>query len=349
MNSSAPQKVLIVLLGAIGDVARALPLAVRLKRHWPHTELHWAVEPISRSLLEGHPAIDSLKVFDRPKGLPAFRRFLRAIRAENYDLVLDMQRHFKSGVSSWSTAAPRRIGFHRKNSREFNWLFATEQIAASEHFSSKTLQFQKFGDALGLPELSPLDFGLTATPAEKTKIRQLIEEGNGGGQSYVAFILGSTWPSRFWQAEAYAQLAQRLSQELSFTALLLGAKGEQEFAEKIQSYSGPRAVKNLVGKTTLRELVPVFEIASCAVGSDSGPMHIAAAVSCPIVSLWGSTSPARSAPYGSESSVMQSAIGCSPCYRKHCPGLDSECMRDISWQAVFAQVKALVSPAIANT
>lgn len=349
MEATPPQKVLIVLLGAIGDVARALPMAVRIKKHWPKTELHWAVEPISKSLLEGHPAIDQLKVFDRPKGFSAFREFLKDIRSEKYELVLDMQRHLKSGVSAWSTRAPRRIGFHRRNSRECNWLFSNEQIPPSPHFSSKTKQFQKFGDVLGLAELSPLEFGLSATPEERVKIESLIGREKKAQKHFIAFILGSTWPSRFWQAEAYAQLALRLAQDFSIHSLLLGAKGEREFAERIMTLSGPGAATNLVGKTSLRDLVPVFERASCALGSDSGPMHIAAAVGCPVISLWGSTSPARSAPYGSESLVMQSAIGCSPCYRKQCPGLDTECMKDISWQAVFAQVKALLSPAMANT
>jgi len=348
----APKKILILLLGAIGDVTRALPVAVRIKRAWPDAELHWAVEPISKSIVEDHPAIDEVKLFDRPKGFPAFLSFVREIRSENYELVLDMQRHFKSGVSSWSTRAPRRLSFNRKNSREGNWLFNTEQVAESEHYSSKTLQFQNFGDALKLPSLEPLEFDLSPNDVERQQLQDLLKEIDpqcNPSQRYVSFILGSTWPSRFWTAEAYAQLALELSSAYSCRALLLGADGEKEFAESILSIAGPRVALNLVGKTKLRELVPVFALSECAVGSDSGPMHIATAVGCPVISLWGSTSPKRSAPYGSESLVLQSAIGCSPCYRKRCPGLDTECMKDIPWQAVFARVKALISPAITNT
>jgi lipopolysaccharide heptosyltransferase II len=295
--------------------------------------------------VRGHPAIDNVRLFDRPSGFSAFLRFVREVRAERYDLVLDLQRHVKSGFVSMRSGAPRRIGFHRKNSREFNWLFNTECIREWEHYSPKVAQYQSFGDALGLPTMEPLDFGLEPSLDEKESFRRKLKEEWGDAhdsklppkEQRVALILGSTWQSRFWLAERYVELVRRMSAE-GYTFLLVGGPSEEQFAKEIISQCTAGTAVNLVKKTSLRELVPLFSEVSMALGSDSGPMHIAAAVGIPVISLWGSTSPKRSAPYGSESLILQSAVACSPCYRKDCPGLDTLCMKSISVDAVMAQM-----------
>ena len=345
MNDQRVERILIVLLGAIGDVTRALPVVVQLRERWPAAEIVWAVEPASKSIVEHHPAVDRLVVFERKGGFSAYLKFISELRTMNYDLVLDMQRHLKSGATSFLSRGKRRLSFHRKNSREGNWLFNNEQVQASEHFSSKVEQFQNFSRALGIPRPEHLDFGLAPSADETTAFESLlVREAEQQKLSYsssskkVALILGSTWPSRFWLAERYQQLIRELEQQLGMLALLVGGPSEKEIADKIMQMPGLTAL-NLVGKTSLRQLVPLFSSVSFAVGSDSGPMHICAAVGTPVISLWGSTSPLRSAPYGSEDLVLQSAIGCSPCYNKVCPGLGTLCMADIPVQAVLARVE----------
>ena len=121
------KRVLIVLFGAIGDVTRALPLAVRLKRGWPDAHLTWAVEPLARPLVVGHPAINQVLVFERGQGRVGYRKFLRELDAqEPFDIALDLQRHLKSGFTTWRSGAPPRIGFNRRNSKELNFCFQTE-------------------------------------------------------------------------------------------------------------------------------------------------------------------------------------------------------------------------------
>lgn len=337
------KRVLIVLFGAIGDVTRALPLAVRLKRAWPECHLTWAVEPLSRSLVEGHPSIDEVIVFQRKEGLPGYLRFRQDLRSRAaFDLTLDLQRHLKSGFTSWSSRAPRRIGFHRRNSKEFNFLFQTETIRAVDNWTQKIGHYQLFGDALGLPAVEPLDFGLHPTSEEQDKVRTLLEPLRNVPQNRrLAFILGSSWPSRFWLAERYREVAEELARSNGTRVVLIGGESEREIAEQVEASLPEVPVLNLVGKTSLRDLIALFSEMGAVVGSDSGPMHIAAAVGAPVVSLWGSTSPLRSAPYRSEDLVLQSAVGCSPCYRKNCPGLGRLCMSDIPAAAVIARLEQL--------
>ena len=120
------RRILIVLMGAIGDVTRGLPIAVRIKRSWPDSQISWAVEPLSAPLVTGHPAIDRVVVFDRKRGIAGYRNLIAELRTESYDLVLDMQRHFKSGMTSLLSGGKVRVGFHRRNAKEFNWLFNIE-------------------------------------------------------------------------------------------------------------------------------------------------------------------------------------------------------------------------------
>src|SRR5688572_4972299 len=126
----APQRILIVLHGSIGDVTRALPLAGMLRRAFPRAFLAWSVEPACLPLLQGNCAIDEILLFDRTQWWTSAWPFLAKVRAGRFDLTLDLQRLLRSGVISWWSGARRRIGFHRGDSKEGNWLFNNEHIPA---------------------------------------------------------------------------------------------------------------------------------------------------------------------------------------------------------------------------
>jgi len=339
-----PRHILILLLGAIGDVTRALPLAARIKSHQPDAKLLWAVEPKSLSVVDQHELVDKVVVFERNRGIPAYIDFVRALRKAEVDIVLDLQRHLKSGVTSWLTGAKRRIGFNRKNAKEFNWLFNTEYIPEVENFSSKLEHYQLFGDALELPRPEVLDFGIRPRNEMRASLETLLEQALVAKErperisGYAGLILGSSWPSRFWQAEYYQQLATNLWATKNLLPVFLGGEGERLFEQEIVGALSAMPYVSLVGKTSLQDLFQLFGLMRVAIGPDSGPMHIAATAGIPVVSFWGATSPLRSAPYGSEQLVIQSPIGCAPCYRRECPGLDRLCMKQITPKTVLAFV-----------
>src|SRR5262245_2082406 len=114
-KGAPPRRVLVTLLGAIGDVVRALPLLGRLRRAWPDAHIAWAVEPKSRAILENHPWIDELIVYDRRRAPLSFLPFLMRVRAGRFDLAIDLQRHLKSGAVTLVSGARSRIGFDRIN------------------------------------------------------------------------------------------------------------------------------------------------------------------------------------------------------------------------------------------
>lgn len=325
------QRILIVLLGAIGDVVRALPLANRVRAAYPDAYLAWAVEPRSAPILEAHPALDERLVFERRGGARAFVAFLRRVRAERFDLVLDLQRHAKSGIVSAASRAPVRLGFHRSNAKELNWLWNTHTIPRVAARGWKIEQYQRFGDFLELPDTPPR-FDVTLTADEERRVGEVLAPI---GRPFAALFLGSTWESRVWFADRYAALVDALD-AAGLDAVLVGGTDVTAMAAATVAASA-RPPLDLTARSTLRESYGILARARIAVGPDSGPMHLAAAAGTPVVSLWGATAPARSAPFGSQDLVLVGRVPCAPCYLRRCP-IDRLCMRDITVARVMAQI-----------
>jgi heptosyltransferase-1 len=342
-ESAPPRRILIILLGAIGDVVRALPLLGRLRKAHPRAHIAWAVEPKSAPVLEGHPWLDEMIVYNRRRAPFSFAPFLYHVRAGHFDLVLDLQRHLKSGITSYVSGARDRIGFSAANTKEFNHWFSSRGVAAQPNMRLKLLQYQAFGDALGIPA-APIEFGLEPSAADLARVRQLIGKGE---QPLLGVILGSSWESRIYFAEPTAQVITELFRRDGLTPILLGAPSERKLANEVRGHLGKLKPIDLVGRTSLKDLPGIFRSCRAAFGPDCGPMHIAAAVGCPIVSLWGATAPERSAPWGYADLAIKAAIPCHPCYLRRCP-IGRECMHRIEPAEVVAAVQRGIAAAPAE-
>jgi ADP-heptose:LPS heptosyltransferase len=338
LKNKPAARICIILFGAIGDVVRGLSLSTRIKKHCPEAEIIWGVEKTSSALLQAHPSINQLLVFDRKKGFLEYLSFLKRIRALKCDIVLDLSRHLKGGICSIASGAPTRIGFNRTNSREGNWFFQTNHIPPVPHFSDKMGHFQKFADILGIEKDEKTDFGFQVSEAEKeaiegkiTELSRIAEIEVPDPSRRVLFLIASSWKSREWPSEHFANFAVQLEVRHQMVPVLIGAPSDAGKSLEIQQeIKGRVPILDLTGKTTLRELVVLCKRSFCGVGVDSGPMHIASAAGLPVISFWGSTSPERSTPFGNKEGVLQSPLGCSPCYFRECPGLGTLCLKSIT-------------------
>jgi heptosyltransferase I len=345
--AAAPRRALIVLLGAIGDVVRALPMLGRMRRAWPDAHIAWTVEPKSRAILDGHPWLDEVIFYDRDAPW-TFPSFLWRVRAGRFDLVIDLQRHLKSGLTSLASGANLRYGFARANTKEFNHLFSNRWIEPQPNMRLKLKQYQAFGDALRLPP-APIEFGLAASDAERGQVRAMLSQAP---RPLLGVILGSSWPSRIYSAKATAEVIRDLARPTEGTPklypVLIGGPGEAALASDVMRHLDGAPALNLAERTTLRHLIAIFSELAVAFGPDSGPMHIAAAVGCPIVSLWGATAAERSAPWGFADYALSGAIPCAPCYLRECP-IGRECMHRIAPADVASAIRrALASKTAAG-
>ena len=322
--------ILIILMGSLGDVVRGLCLVVHIKSGIPDSRVTWLIEPKWAELVGVHPQIDRVIVFNRPKGVPAVWDLYKNLAKEHFDITLDLQRHLKSGFFSLLSGAKTRVGFHRRNAKEFNWLFNNEQIDYSSDELPKWRHYLKFTEYLGLSKPSSVEFGFSSLDLESTTPSVLSEMRD----PLVAVVMGSSWESKDWFLDQYRQLVTDILSYGNRHVILVGDRSMATAARTLSEEINSSRMIDMVGKTSLLELVAVLKAAAIGVGPDSGPGHLAAAVGTPYVSLFGPTSPERTAPYGCENLVVQSRVSCAPCYKRRCPGLGRLCMRLVSVEAV---------------
>ena len=160
---------------------------------------------------------------------------------------------------------------------------------------------------------------------------------------YAAIVLGTSWETKNWHFEGYDNLVRRILADGNLNVVLVGDSTQLALATDIAAKFKETDLINLVGSTSLLELAAVLKAATVGIGPDSGPGHLAAAVETPFVTIFGPTSPQRTAPFGYEDLVVTSEMNCAPCYKKRCPERHQECMYIINAEMVMEKLsKALL-------
>jgi ADP-heptose:LPS heptosyltransferase len=326
--------ILIVLMGSLGDLVRGLCLPGEIKRNWPGATITWLVEPRWKPLVAIHPLIDEVIVFDRPRKAAGVVDLRRQLKNRRFDITLDLQRHFKSGLFSYLSGAPLRIGVHPRNAKEFNWLFNNRHIPYFSPRRPKLDHYLKFVDYLGgTLSLNP-DFGISSPGQARLPdavAAQLPEP-------YIVIVMGSSWISKDWVYEGYRGLIQHILADGRHGVVLVGDGSQTGPAGKLDATFRSSRLMNLTGRTSLTELTALLQKAAAATGPDSGPGHISAAVGTPYVALFGPTDPDRVAPYRCDALVVRADSDCQGCYRKGCRHREVQCMAAITPAMVMAKL-----------
>jgi lipopolysaccharide heptosyltransferase II len=313
-------------MGSLGDLVRGLCLPGEIKRQWPAATVSWLVEPPWEPLVDFHPLIDDVIVFDRPRGVAAVGELRRELRKRHFDITLDLQRHFKSGVFSLLSKAPCRIGVHPRNAKEFNWVFNNRHLPCFSMKRPKLDHYLQYIDTLGIRPSARPDFGFSALGRDHLPEPLKAEQQ----AAYLVVVMGSSWVSKDWTAKGYLELVARLLARENHDVVLVGDRSQTAAAEEIANALKSNHLLNLAGQTSLLELAATLKLAAACVGPDSGPGHIAAAVGTPYVALFGPTDPDRVAPYRCRLWVVQADHECRGCYRKTCDYTGINCMEAIT-------------------
>jgi len=339
LHIKSDPSILIILTGALGDIARGLCLVAQIKRNLPGCRVSWLVESRWAPLVELHGQIDNVVIFQRSWRLSAVRRLYRDLRREKFDIALDLQRIFKSGFFAVLSGAGRRIGFHRRNAKEFNWIFNNDHIGYFSDDLPKIRHYLKFTKHLGLPLPDALDFGLSSLNPAATAPQDINELQH----PFAAVVLGASWESKNWFYQGYRSLIRQILADRRLKVALLGDGAQKALAAELTEGIKTSDIIDLVGRTSLLQLIAVLKAAAVGIGPDSGPGHVAAAVGTPFIALFGPTSPARTAPFGYEALVVKSEIDCAPCYKKRCPDRHRECMRRINVDEVMEKLSIVMA------
>ncbi len=347
-------KFLVLRLSAVGDVIRTLPAVKALKESYPFSHITWIVEESSMNLVQSQPGIDEVILFPRKrwtreiKSLKGIRRtlqemkvFISGLRKRKFDIVLDFHGILKSGLLSFLSGAPKRIGFDRGSSREGNFLFSTVKVRLPNKRLSRFERNFRLLKGLGL-EPSSGDSKLHIPTEDKSYIDSFFKAVTLPIKRPLVVIHPGTSPKtayKRWMPDHYSLLADRLIGQLGGSAIFTWGPGELKWIEGIRN--GMKAESILAPRTeTLTQLGEVFRRCDLYVGGDTGPTHIASLVGVPVVVIYGPTDPVVNEPFGRHVKVRKD-VGCNPCRNRNCKELT--CLEAVTVDDVLKGVKEIIS------
>jgi heptosyltransferase-1 len=308
-------RILVVRLGAMGDIIHTLPAAASLKHSCPHCHLTWAVESKWAALLEGNPFLDSVVQLDRG-GLGDIMRAWRRLRS-GYDVAVDFQGLIKSALVASAARADQIFGFHRSQLRErlAALFYSHKTTAQSLHVVDRNLDLAKSAGATSLVQAFPLPPGRP--------------EGELPQEPFVLASPLAGWGSKQWPSTSYSALARILDRKLGIPLVINGPPAARE---AIADFHGCRMhISGVAG------LIHATRAALAVVGVDSGPLHLAAALEKPGVAVYGPTDPARNGPYGNTVTVLRNPRA-QTSYKRGTEVAAS--MRDIAPEAVMEALQS---------
>ncbi len=350
-------KILLIKVSSLGDVVHALPVLDYLASCPEKPTLDWLVEASFAPLLAAHPLINRVIPVDtrrwRRQPLLGARKLpavWRQLRTAAYDLVIDLQGNSKSGMFTLAAGAPRRCGFDRRGVREWPNLLATNhrfRIAdrgSTLHIVERNLQLAAAALPGGChwPQQGPLTATPEARRGAENRLRQL---GLAAASPLVVLHFGTTWETKRWSPDYERQLTRKLATELNAVPLLTWGNDAEHEAALRNRNSCPTA--EIWPGGDLQTFIALLERADLVIGGDTGPIHLAAALGTPTVSLYRATDHRRNGPRGKRHVCLQSPRACSPCRRKSCDR-NLACSVSIEPAAVLVAATRLLSPAAAS-
>jgi lipopolysaccharide heptosyltransferase I len=308
------ERVLVVRLGAVGDVIRTLPATHLLKSSFPRLHLAWIVEDLSSDLLEGNPEIDEVIRFPRralksdrahPRRLAARLAALRSdLASRRFDLAIDFQGSFKSGVITLLSGARRRIGLGPGHARELSFLCTSEWVRPRSRWLNRVERNLLLAEAIGAAG-DAIEVMIPENPEEAGRAREILREASPDGDPVVVLAPGtsSLQSHKRWPAAHFSLLAGLLRKSPGVRSLVAWGPGEESLAQAVVSASNGAA--RALPPVGLRLLASILRRSSLFVGADTGPMHLAWGVGCPVVAIFGTTDPRLNAPLGKAHAVLR--------------------------------------------
>ena len=327
-------RILILKPSALGDIVHTLPLLASLRKSFPGRYIAWGVKEKFSELLEKHPYLDDLIVWKEG----GFWEFAWEIRKREFDIVLDLQGLFRTGLVTYLSKAPQRWGFSKEETKERQFFFLNIRIQTkSTHIVDKYLDFAEHLQADRI-----IEFLIPEKESAREYISQYFQRTNiSSNDKLIALIQSTGWENKTWKLERFAQLGRLLSLKEKRKVMLIWGMGEPE-KEKAQRINRMAADKFLIApQTTISQLVSLLKRCSMVIGGDTGPLHLAAVLGIPVVGLYGPTPPSRNGPFTDKKEVIYHNLPCSPCWKRTCKNKANECMDSIQVEEVMEKIENL--------
>lgn len=333
-------RILLIKPSSLGDIVHAFPVVSAIKTQWPGSHMTWVVKRQWADLVERAEGID--RVWPVDMTVRSWIREGQALRAERFDLAIDLQGLFRSGLLAWLSGAPMRVGF--ANGREGSPWFYTQLVPVLNLDIHAVGRYLSVAAALGasLPDKPRFEFRLLEE--DMATVRELCRRrGFSVDRPWVAMNIGARWPTKRWPLTSFAAVVDQLHKAHLDPVVMIGGSEERADTKRLRVLTKSPFI-DLSGEIPLGCLPALLSKATAMVTNDSGPMHIAAGLGVPVVAMFGPTSATRTGPYGDGHHVLTSRIPCSPCFSRVCrhdPEL--ECLHLITPTQVVDVIRTLLA------
>ena len=297
-----PRDVCILRLSAIGDTCHALPVVRTLQRAWPQSRFTWVIGGAEAALMSGIDGV-ALAVLDKSAAAGGFMGLRRQLAGRRFDLLLMMHASLRANLTSLMIPARVRLGFDRPRARDYQHLFSNARIPVRprEHVMDGLFGF---AEALGV-STRLLRWDIPVSEDDRAFASRHVPPGAR------TLVISPCSSQRFrnyrnWRIENYATLAEHAAKAHRARVILTGGPTELEarYADGICRLATKSAPLNLVGRTTLKQLLALLDRSDVLVCPDSGPAHMATAVGTPVIGLYATSNRFRTGPYWSQRWVV---------------------------------------------
>ncbi len=333
------KNILLIKLRYIGDVVLSTPILPLLHKQFPDVKITFLVNPGTAGVLQGNPYLDEIWVLPRQSWWEQLR-FIQRVRKAKFDTVIDLTDSDRSAFLSWVTGAPVRLGYNRE--RRWRGKFYS-QVLPSAYGSMHMVEYHQQAlaglgiyESVGKPEVYSHS---EVWPHDDEVLRPF----SANGEPLVLLHPTARYDFKAWPLERFAAVADWLSEQ-GIRVALIGCQKEILIGQQILNLAKHKPV-NLMGSTSLSQLATLMKRSHLLIGNDGGPMHMAAAVGCPVLGLFGPTEPAVWGPRGSKVQVIYKGVNCEACFYPGCSRGEESCMRQISVEEVCQAAQSLL-PAI---
>lgn len=291
ISSRNLKNICLLRLSAVGDICHTLPVVRTLQAHLPEARITWIIGKTEHGLIYDVPGIKFV-IFDKAKGLAAYRDVKRHLKGQRFDILLHMQMSLRASALSLLIPAPIKLGFDKQRAKDMQWLFTNQQIAyqSKQHVIDS---FFGFSEALGIKE--HLYQWNIPIPDEA---RGFAQQHISNGKPLLVISPCSSMAYRNWHVAGYAAVIDYAIEKYQMQVILTGgpSKIERQYGRDI-ALTVQHPVTDLIGKTSLKQLLAILDQAQIVIAPDAGPAHMATAANTPVIGLYACTNPERARPY----------------------------------------------------
>ncbi len=337
-------RILVTRTDRIGDLVLSTPVFTALRRRFPQAWIACVTFSENRELVEGHPDLNEVILYDkkgREKGLLGNFLFAERLKSKKFDAVIHLHATNRMHWTGWLAGIPARIGWKRKSAWTLTHALPDIKKEGKQHESEYNFELLRF---LGIEKPAQIEPYFPPNERARLSLEELLRH-HGVDQDRPRVILSpaASCVSKRWPAERFGYLAEQLVNRYGVQILITGSAEDAALAAKIGAAANIELC-DLTGRLSLGMLGELFKQSALLISNDSGPVHIAAAVGTPVISIFGrkqaGLSPARWRPLGIDTRVVWKDVGCETCLAHNCQ-IHFLCLDSISVDEVLHAVNAL--------